>query len=122
MDALDLAWDTFDFHSIEIAKLEQLHLENMKEIKSLLKEKNDSSYSRRIKIKKTTLECCDQIVVSYKKQLSSIDDIYKLYKSGIEIPEARYVDPQFLNELKLLTATLMHEMQNYKEEVNKLLS
>jgi hypothetical protein len=122
MDALDLAWDTFDFHSIEIAKLEQLHLDNINDIRSLLKEEIDPPYSKRIKIKKNALKCCDQIIVSYKKQISSIEDVLKINNSGIDIPQERYVENEFLNELKLLTATLMYEMVTYKEEINKLLS
>lgn len=121
MDALDLAWDTFDFHSFEVAKLEEEHIENMFKIKSLIKKEIIEPRSKQIRLKKKASNCCDQIVVSYKKQLSSIDDIIKLYKSGIKIPESRYVDPQFLNELKLLTATLMQEMITYKKEIEKLL-
>ena len=53
--------------------------------------------------------------------MSSLDDIIKVYQSGVEIPKVRYVDSRFLNELKLLTATLMQEMVIYKEEIKKLL-
>jgi len=102
MDALDLAWDTFDFHSIEIAKLEQLHLDNMKNIRSLLKEEIDSPYSKRIKIKKSSLKCCDQIIVSYKKQISSIEDIIKIHNSGIDIPEERSLNIDSPKDLLIL--------------------
>ena len=121
MDALDLVWDTFDFHSIEIARLEEEHIENMTSIRSLIKKEIIPPHSKRVRLKNKSLKCCDQIIVSYKKQISSIDDIIKLYQSGIDIPKARYVDSRFLNELKLLTATLMQEMVVYKDEIEKLL-
>jgi hypothetical protein len=121
MDALDLAWDTFDFHSIEIARLEEEHIENMTSIRSLIKQEIIPPHSKRVKLKDQSLKCCDQIIVSYKKQISSLDDIIKVYQSGVDIPKVRYVDSRFLNELKLLTATLMQEMVIYKEEIKKLL-
>ena len=50
MDALDLAWDTFDFHSIEIARLEEEHIENMTSIRSLIKQEIIPPHSKRVKL------------------------------------------------------------------------
>ena len=93
----------------------------MTSIRSLIKKEIIPPHSKRVKLKDQSLKCCDQIIVSYKKQISSLDDIIKVYQSGVDIPKVRYVDSRFLNELKLLTATLMQEMVIYKEEIKKLL-
>jgi len=122
MDQLELAWETYEFHSIELTKYEELHLSNMKKLKIFKNKKVPPTEAQKARLSKVMLRCCDNLIVHYKKQINSIKDLINIYRSDVKIPESRETDIQFLNELIMVTATLMEEMNLYKSEINEFLN
>lgn len=122
MDDLELAWQTYEFHSEEIHKFEELHLSNLKKLKIFKQKKVAPTEGQKERLSKLMLRCCDNLIVNYKKQIDSIKHLIKIYESDLEISESRETDVQFLNELIMITATLMEEMNRYKSEIKEFLS
>jgi hypothetical protein len=122
MDQLELAWETYEFHSIELTKYEELHLSNMKKLKIFKNKKVPPTEAQKARLSKVMLRCCDNLIVHYKKQIDSIKDLINIYRSDVKIPESRETDIQFLNELIMVTATLMEEINLYRSEINEFLN
>jgi hypothetical protein len=122
MDDLELAWQTYEFHGEEIHKFEELHLSNLKKLKIFKQKKVAPTEAQKERLSKLMLRCCDNLITNYKKQIDSIKHLIKIYESDIEISESRETDIQFLNELIMITATLMEEMNKYKSEIKEFLS
>jgi len=122
MDDLELAWQTYEFHSSKIYDLEQLHLSNLKKIKIFKQKRIAPTESEKEKMVRAITRCCDNLIVHYKKQINSIKDLIKIYKSNGDELELSITDVDFLNELIDVTATLMEEMNKYKLEIKDLLS
>lgn len=122
MDVLELAWDTFDFHGEEIARLEAIHALNVKKLKIFKSKQVQPTDIEKNQLLKSILSCCDKLIVSYQKQLTSILDLIKLYDSDIYIPMERQLDGRFLHELANVTATLMEAINDYRFKVKKKLS
>ena len=120
MDDLELAWETYEFHGSKIYDLEQLHLSNLKKLKIFKQKRVAPTESEKEKIVRVTTRCCDDLIVHYKKQINSIKDLIKIYKSNGDELEFAMTDVDFLNELINVTATLMEEMLQYKSEIKKL--
>lgn len=122
MDDLELAWQTYEFHGEEIQKFEELHLSNLKKLKILKQKKVAPTDAQKERLSRLMLRCCDNLILNYKKQIDSIKHLIKIYESDLEISESRETDIQFLNELIMITATLMEEMNRYKSEIKEFLS
>lgn len=122
MDQLELAWETCEFHSIELTKYEELHLSNMKKLKIFKNKKVPPTEAQKARLSKVMLRCCDNLIVHYKKQIDSIKDLINIYRSDVKISESRETDIQFLNELIMVTATLMEEINLYRSEINEFLN
>ena len=122
MDQLELAWQTYEFHAKELAKYEELQISNMKKFKIFKNKKVPPTEAQKARLSKVMLRCCDNLIVHYKKQIDSIKELTGIYSSEEEIPESRETDIQFLNELIIITATLMEEMNLYKSEINEFLN
>ena len=122
MDDLELAWQTYEFHGEEIHKFEELHLSNLKKFKIFKNKKVPPTEAQKARLSKVMLRCCDNLITNYKKQIDSIKHLIKIYESDTEMPESRETDVQFLNELIIITTTLMEEMNLYKSEINEFLN
>jgi len=122
MDDLELAWQTYEFHGEEIHKFEELYLSNLKKFKIFKNKKVPPTEAQKARLSKVMLRCCDNLITNYKKQTDSIKHLIKIYESDTEMPESRETDVQFLNELIIITTTLMEEMNLYKSEINEFLN
>lgn len=122
MDKLDLAWDTFDFYTCEIANLESKHLNIVSEISNLIKNHTDSYKYQRKRLKNKFIKNLDSLLVLYKKQLDSIDDLITLNETLVEIPLEKEIDTQMFYTLKNVTATLLQEMDESRFEYLKYLN
>ncbi len=122
MDDLELAWQTYEFHAKELAKYEELHLSNMKKLKIFKNKKAPSTEAQKARLSKVMFRCCDNLIVHYKKQIDSIKDLIEIYNSEKSISESMETDIQFLNELIMITATLMEEINKYKSEIKEFLN
>lgn len=122
MDDLELAWQTYEFHSVKIYDLEQLHLSNLKKLKIFKEKRVAPTELEKEKIVRAITRCCDDLIVHYNKQINSIKDLIQLYNSNSQSIEFQDINVDFLNELINVTATLMEEMRTYKSEIKDLLS
>jgi len=122
MDSLELAWDTFDFHGEEIARLEALQASNTMKVKVFSSKRVSPTEAEKRKLLNNILSCCGKLISNYQKQLHSISELNILYDSGIEIPLERQMDNRYLYELADLTIMLIHEVRAYKEKITKKLS
>tara|TARA_R110001592_G_scaffold130031_4_gene343019 strand:- start:4123 stop:4491 length:369 start_codon:yes stop_codon:yes gene_type:complete len=122
MNLLELAWDTFDFHGEEIARLEALQASNMIKVKIFSSKKIYPTESEKHNLLKSIISCCGKLISNYQKQLHSISELNILYDSGIEIPLERQMDNRYLDELAEVTTILINEVKAYKERIIKKLS
>ena len=121
MNKLDLAWETFDFYTIEISDYEAQYFSNTKTIKNFLKSENFPQKDQRKRLLNKSNKCMDNLIVLYKKQIDAISDLIELNESGIEIPPEKEIDKMSLVALKNITATLIEEMRIHKSEIKDLL-
>ena len=121
MNKLDLAWETFDFYTIEISDHEAQYFSNTKTIKNFLKSENFPQKDQRKRLLNKSNKCMDNLIVLYKKQIDAISDLIELNESGIEIPPEKEIDKMSLVALKNITATLIEEMRIHKSEIKDLL-
>lgn len=121
MNKLDLAWETFDFYTIEISDYEAQYFSNTKTIKNFLKSENFPQKDQRKRLLNKSNKCMNNLLVLYKKQIDAISDLIELNESGIEIPPEKEVDKMSLVALKNITATLIEEMRMHKSEIKDLL-
>ncbi len=117
MNQLDLAWETFDFHTEEIARLEALYISNIKKSKIFSKKRIKPSHAESNRIYKSTLSCCEKLIVNYLKQLNAILDLQKIYDSDIEIPMEYEMDGKFLVELAEITNELIQDLKAHKSNI-----
>lgn len=122
MDKVDLAWDTFDFYTLEIADYEAKHLNIVNEISNLVENHVDSYKYQRKRLKNKFNKNLDCLLVLYKKQLNSIDDLIALNEDYIDIPPEKEIDTQMFFALKNVTATLLEEMSQSRSEYLKYLN
>lgn len=125
MHDLDLAWETFDFHSESIAELEANHLDNLNKLNILLNKQVPATRWEKVDLVNKILACCDKLQSTYIKSNHSINDLIKIYnekrKHNIPIPIEHKTDIQFFNELKNVNATLIEEMKVYKSKIREVL-
>lgn len=114
MDQFNLLWETFEFHSFEGAKLEELHYKDMDLIKFL------SANPPKIS-KKQQKEVLNQILLlinNYAKQIDSIDDLIEFNKEK-GFPEDMEITESSLNSLKSLVQNLLLETKLYHLELTE---
>ena len=121
MNKLDLAWETFDFYTIEISDYEAQYFSNTKTIKNFLKSENFPQKDQRKRLLNKSNKCMDSLIVLYKKQIDAVSDLIELNESGIEIPPEKEIAKMSLVALKNITATLIEEMRIHKSEIKDLL-
>ncbi len=122
---LELAWKTFDFHSENIAKLEDQHLNNLTKLNTLLKKQVPATRHQKVNLVNKIIACCNKLESSYLKHTHCLDELIKIYEyrnlHGIAIPVEHITDIQFFNELKSVNATLIEEIKVYKKKLPEIL-
>lgn len=125
MDKLDLVWETFEFHTVNLADLEVQHINNIKQYKALKKSLNPSQRYK-LYLKKKLIRHFNKLIYEYNKYIFSIEDIIKIHHyrelNGIKIPEIREIPLSQLYELKNVTATQCEEVKVWKQEVLDVLN
>tara|TARA_B100000085_G_C18326721_1_gene424549 strand:+ start:106 stop:495 length:390 start_codon:yes stop_codon:yes gene_type:complete len=121
MNRLELEWDTFDFYTAKIQDQENAHLSKLGLIQSFLNKEYHFSDSKKEELLTDYYQCCDQLLLLYKKQMDSISNLIKLNRDLVDIPIEREVDSATLNNLKSVTGTLMAEVLRYKEDMESML-
>lgn len=125
MDDLELAWETYDFHTYMLHELEVKHHSVMEYYQRFVKRNLNPSQAKKTYARNKINKSFSAILTSYGKQLKSIDDLIKIYKiykvDGIPLPEGREIDPQLFITLKNVTATLMEEVKILRKEINEVL-
>ena len=122
MDNLELAWETFEFHSASIAELEEEYLDNLKKVKVLTNKQIPATSLEKSRLFKKMNACCNKLINSYTKHIDSIDELIALYNEANIIPIERDTDTELFNELKNTNATLIEEMKAYKDKLPDILS
>lgn len=122
MNKLNLAWDTFDFYTMQICDFEAQHLNNVQTIDNFLSNNSYPEMDQRKRLLEKSNKCIDQLIVLYKKQLDSISDLIHLNETFVDIPIEKEIDIDSLIALKNTTATLVYQMKLYKAQINNLLS
>lgn len=122
---IELAWKTFDFHSENISKLEEDHLNNINKLNVLLKKQVPATKWQKLDLVNKIIACCNKLESSYLKHTHCLEELIKIYKhrnlNGISIPAKHHTDIDFFNELKNINATLIEEMKVYKSKVTEVL-
>jgi len=122
MDKLELAWETYEFYTNEILVEEQNYVNNIVTLKRFVKANPLPTRQQKARMKKKCLQVCRTLNQLYNKQLEAISDLIEIHNTYVDIPPVRDVDISSLLALKNLTATLMHEIHQYKIQIEEILS
>jgi hypothetical protein len=122
MENLELAWDTFNFYASEVAGQEAIHINNMNNAKLFINKNKKPTRGQKKRLKSKCLSTISLLLVLYNKQMASLDDLIKLHSDFVDIPEEFEIDVAHLVSLKNITATLIHELSHYKNQLDDLLS
>ena len=121
MDELELAWQTYDFHTSMIHDLEEGHKHLVARFEKFISNNLNPSELRKKRVKNGMNKSFNELLLMYNKQLKAIDDLIALYKSDIDIPAEREVNLQLFFDLKNVTATLVEELKVHRREINEVL-
>ena len=106
MDNLELAWQTYDFHTEMATEFEDKHTNLIERYRNFIIKNLNPSQSQKKWLLNRLNKSFNRILNTYVKQMDAITDLIDLYNSGIEIPEERKVENQSLYSLLNVTATL----------------
>jgi hypothetical protein len=121
MDKLKLAWDTFDFFTSECRDQEKKHSDCISTLSKFFNKNNFPSRAQRARMKKKLYSTSDYLIILYKKQSDSLEDLISLHRDIIDIPPEREVKVESLLSLQNVTFTLIHQVNAQKSEFNDLL-
>jgi len=125
INELELTWQTFEFHSAQIHKLEGKHLVRIEKVNKLLNKKEFISKPVKMFIKTEVLAKCRELQTSYQKHIQCLDDLINLYKyhelNGKVIPVERETDVRLFAELKEVSSALSIELSAYQLKISRLL-
>ena len=96
-------------------------MNNSKKVETLLNKTASVTNMQKLKLRNKAVACCNKLINAYKKHLDCIDELIKIHSSECDIPEERETDIQLFNELKSVSATLMEEMNIYREKLSDIL-
>jgi hypothetical protein len=122
IDKLELAWDTYEFYTAEIVKCETTHHNTIKTLKRFVTENPNPKRYQRKRVKVKAEESCSKLNLLYNKQVESLNDLIEIYNTRVDIPPEREVDIEYLITLKNITVTLMHQMNQYKQQIEDILN
>jgi hypothetical protein len=121
MNSLSLEWETFDFYSEKIQKQESIHVSKLSLIKSFLSKKYNFSETKKVELLNDYNKCCKYLLILYKKQLDSLENLTLLNKNLVDIPPEREVNIMSLLELKNVTTTLVIQLNHHQKDVQEML-
>lgn len=121
IDTLELAWETYEFYTDEIVKCETTHHNTLKTLKRFVNDNPNPKRYQRKRVKNKAQESCYKLNLLYNKQVEAINDLIEIYNNRVDIPPEREVDIEYLVTLKNVTITLMHQMNEYKNQIEDLL-
>lgn len=121
MDKLKLAWDTFDFFTLECSNQEKKHTDCILTLSNFFNNNTFPSRAQRNRMKKKLYTTADYLIVLYKKQEDALDELISLHKDLVDIPPEREVDVESLLSLKNVTSTLILQVNKQKSEFSDLL-
>lgn len=125
MDQLELAWDTYDFHTAMLNDFEKKHESIIKYYEDFIGKNLNPSQTKKTYVRNRLNKSFSSLLSVYVKQLSAIDDLIKVYQNyklnNVPLPEGREIDPQLFLSLKSITATLMEEMKISRRQMNEVL-
>ena len=122
MDTLELAWETYEFYTGEITKYEEQHTNTLKTLKRFVNENPNPKQYQRTRVKKKCEESCAKLQLLYKKQVEALSDLIEIHNTRVDIPLEREIDIEYLMTLKNVTVTLMHQINQYKTQIDDILS
>lgn len=125
MDKLELAWQTYDFHTEMIYNFEMEHESCLNSVKGFISKNLNPKQVKKIYFKRKINKSFNQLKLLYKKQMDAIADLIEIHKhyeiNDIAIPLEREVRVQLLYELKNITATLIEKSKAHQKEINEVL-
>ena len=121
MDNLELAWQTYDFHTEMAVEFEDKHTNLIERYSNFIIENLNPSQSQKKWLLKRLNKSFNRILNTYVKQMDAVNDLIQLYNSDIDIPQERELDKQSLYNLLNITATLSEEMKIHRKEINEVL-
>ena len=122
MEILQLAWDTFDFLTEQIAEHEAKYIETINLINNHLNAKSQPTLQQRARLKDKLFLVSNKLLVLYAKHLSAINDLVELNDQLIDIPIHFEVDSKSLIGLKDVTQDLIKETNKTKDQYFRILS
>jgi hypothetical protein len=121
MDSLELAWQTYEFHTEMAVEFEDKHTDLIERYRNFVSKNLNPSQSQKKWLLNRLNKSFNRILNTYVKQMDAVNDLIDLYNSDIEIPEERKLDKRSLYSLLNVTATLSEEMKIYRREINEVL-
>jgi hypothetical protein len=122
MDNLELAWETFEFHSGNIMELEEEYERMLRKAKTLLAKQVPATKWEKSNMRDDMIALCNKLISSYGKHIDCIGELIHLHNEAESIPIERETDVQLFNELKNVSATLSEEMKLYKDHLSDIFS
>ena len=121
MDNLELAWQTYEFHTEMAVEFEDKHTDLIARYRNFVSKNLNPSQSQKKWLLNRLNKSFNRLLSTYVKQMDAVNDLINLYNSDIEIPEERKLDKQSLYSLLNITATLSEEIKIYRKEINEVL-
>lgn len=121
MDKLELAWETYDFHTAMIYDAEEGHKRLLSRFHKFISDNLNPNELRKKRVKNGMNKSFNHLLLIYKKQMDAVSDLIEIYQSDIYIPEEREMNVEYFFELKNVTATLIEELKVHQREINEVL-
>ena len=121
MDNLELAWQTYEFHTEMAVEFEDKHTDLIARYRNFVSKNLNPSQSQKKWLLNRLNKSFNRLLSTHVKQMDAVNDLIDLYNSDIEIPEERKLDKQSLYSLLNITATLSEEIKIYRKEINEVL-
>ena len=118
---LELAWETYEFYTNEIAKYEAIHMNTLKTLKRFVSENVSPKKYQKDRVKKKCNESCSKLFLLYQKQIDALSDLIEIHNTYVDIPLERQVDIEYLITLKNVTVTLLNQTNQYKTQIEEML-
>jgi len=116
----EIAWDSYEFYTEQLFKLEEDHLSNMDKVTNVLQGGSYCNKQDHLEVFNKSLEVTSQLIVLYNKQLSSIQDmLIALSDEKDEQLKNRTINS--LNVLVQWTNDLRDDTNKYRQDLNKLI-
>ena len=125
MDRLELAWQTYEFHTNIIYDFEIEHDLNLNSLRNFISTDLNPKHLKKVFFRKKINKSFNRLLVLYKKQMDAVSDLIEIYKdykaNNISIPKERKTKIQLLYDLKNITATLIEQSKFSQREINEVL-